>query len=87
MADGYSSFDDAKESGLYKGEAVQYVVDNPPPELKRLRNLESVSEASLHITSNQFTIGRFLPRGGILLRFSKEVARNRDPNQITEGAL
>ena len=56
--------DDAKESPLDKGEAVQYVLDNPPPELKRLRNLESVIETSLRITSNQFTIGRFLPRGG-----------------------
>jgi len=56
--------DDAKESTLDKGEAVQYVLDNPPPELKRLRNLESVIETSLRITSNQFTIGRFLPRGG-----------------------
>jgi hypothetical protein len=41
----------------------------------------------LHITSNQFTIGRFLPRGAILLWFSKEVARNRDAIQITEGAV
>ena len=59
--------DDAKESTLDKGETVQYVLDDPPPEMKRLRNLESVIEASLRITSNQFTIGRFLPRGDILL--------------------
>ena len=70
-----------------KGETVQYVLDNPPPELKRLRNLESVIETSLRITSNQFTIGRFLPRGGILIWFSKEVARIRDAIQITEGAV
>jgi hypothetical protein len=44
--------DDAKKSTLDKGEAVQYVLDNPPPELKRLRNLESVIETSLRITSN-----------------------------------
>ena len=48
--------DDAKESTLDKGEAVQYVLDNPSPELKRLRNLESMIETSLRITSNQFTI-------------------------------
>jgi len=79
--------DDAKESTLNKGEAVQYDLDNPPPELKRLRKLESVIETSLRITSNQFTIGRFLPRGGILLWFSKEVACNRDAIQIMEGAV
>jgi hypothetical protein len=79
--------DDAKESTVDKGEAVQYVLGNPPPELKRLRNLESVIETSLRITSNQFTIGRFLPRGGILLWFSKEVACNRDAIQIMEGAV
>jgi len=72
---------------LDKEEAVQYVLDNPPPELKRLRNLESVIETSLRITSNQFTIGRFLPRGGVLLWFSKEVACNRDAIQIMEGAV
>jgi hypothetical protein len=43
-----------------------------------------VIETSLRIISNQFTFGRFLPRGGILLWFSKEVARNRDAIQITE---
>ena len=79
--------DDAKESTLDKGEAVQYVLDDPPPDLKRLRNLESVIETSLRITSSQFTIGRFLPRGGILIWFSKEVARIRDAIQITEGAV
>jgi hypothetical protein len=79
--------DDAKKLTLDKGETVQYVLDNPPPELKRLRNLESVIETSLRITSNQFTIGRFLPRGGILIWFSKEVARIRDAIQITEGAV
>jgi hypothetical protein len=72
---------------LYKGEAVQYVLDNPPSELKRLRNLESVIEKSLRITSYQFLIGRFLPRGGILLWFSKEVACNWDVIQIMEGAV
>jgi hypothetical protein len=36
--------DDAKESTLDKIEAVQCVLDNPPPELKRLRNLKSVIE-------------------------------------------
>jgi hypothetical protein len=79
--------DDAKESTLDKGEAVQHVLDNPPPELKGLRNLESVIETSLRITSNQFTIGRFLPRGGILLWLSKEVACNRDAIQIMEGGV
>jgi len=29
--------DDAKESTLDKGEAIQYVLDNPSPVLKRLR--------------------------------------------------
>ena len=42
--------DDAKESTLDKGEAVQYVLDNSLLELKRSRNLEWVIEASLRIT-------------------------------------
>jgi hypothetical protein len=70
-----------------KGEAGQYVLDNPPPELKRLRNLESVIETSLRITSNQFTIERFIPRGCILLWFWKEVRCNRDAIQNMEGAV
>jgi len=33
------------------------------------------------------TIGSFLPRGGIFLWFSKEVALNRNAIRITEGAV
>ena len=78
--------DDAMESTQDKGETVQYyVLDNPPPELKWLRNHEAVIESSLQITSNHFTIGRFLPRGGIIPWFSKEVALLEESAQPYRG--